>query len=239
MHEQGQEYRNFAFHLSCLATHNVLYSPCRIQTWLSTTGSKDRLWIVTTAAAFPQRLSMEATLRLDWSFYVNHSCVRDKCILNVLLLLQNLRLKEKKRKEGGNRIIEVQTQILLKSFGLTVNRLALSFLLLCAQLLGDLLFKAGTGQHALRALAVEGSLLRILQASTHAAQSAEIPTTFSSTSFIHWISGNLQDLTRMHLLKTDSVRGKKKLLYVALTRALAAPHCHHNNSNIQSSYLFC
>lgn len=100
-HKQGQEYRNFAFHLSCLATHNVLYGPCRIQTWLSTAGSKDRLWIVTTAAAFPQRLSMEATLRLDWTFNVNHSCVRDKCILNVLLLLQNLRLKEKKRKKRG------------------------------------------------------------------------------------------------------------------------------------------
>lgn len=181
---------------------------------MSTAGSKDRLWIVTAAAAVPQRLGMGATLRLGWIFNVNHSCVRDKCMLNVLLLLRNLRLKEKKRKKrGGNRIIEVQTQILLKSFGLTVNRLALSFLLLCAQLLGDLLFEAGTGQHALRALAVEGCLLRILQASAHAAQPAEIPTTFSSASFIHWISGNLQDLTRMHLVKTDLVRGKKKTCY--------------------------
>lgn len=72
-------------------------------------------------------------------------------------------------------------------------------MLCCAQLLGDLPFEAGTSKHALRALAVEGTLLRILQTSTHTAQSAEIPTTFRSNSFLHWIFGNLQDLTRLHL----------------------------------------
>lgn len=73
------------------------------------------------------------------------------------------------------------------------------FLLRSAQLLGDLPFEAGTAKHALRALAVEGTLLRMLQTSTHAAQSAEIPTTFTSSSPINGIFGNLQDLTRLHL----------------------------------------
>lgn len=77
---------------------------------MSTPGSKDRLWIVITGAAFPQRLSMEATLRLDWIFNVSHSCVRDKRILNCTFVRAKpkIKLKEKKKEEN----IEVQTQIL-------------------------------------------------------------------------------------------------------------------------------
>lgn len=76
-------------------------------------------------------------------------------------------------------------------------------MLRCIQLFGDLTFEAGTAKHALCALAVKGSFLRMLQTLTHAAQSAEIPTTFSPSSFINWIFGNLQDLTRLHLLKIE------------------------------------
>lgn len=65
------------------------------------------------------------------------------------------------------------------------------FLFRSAQLLGDLPFEAGTAKHALRALAVEGTLLRMLQTITHAAQSAEIPATFTSSSSVDWILGNL------------------------------------------------
>lgn len=97
---KSQEYRNFSFHLLWWASQDAtLYSLHRSQTWLSTPGSKDRLWIVITGAAFPQRLSMEATLRLDWIFNVSHSCVRDKRILNVFLLGQNLKLNWRKRRK--------------------------------------------------------------------------------------------------------------------------------------------
>lgn len=110
---KSQEYRNVSFHLLWWASQDAtLYSLHRSQTWLSTLGSKDRLWIVVTGAAFPQRLSMEATLRLGWIFNVSHSCVRDKRILDVFLLGQNLKLNWRKRKKEEN--IEVQTQIPLK-----------------------------------------------------------------------------------------------------------------------------
>lgn len=85
--------------MSQAATFCSLY---RSQRWSSTTRGKDGLWVLITGAAFPQRLSMEATLGLGWMFHVSHSCVRDKCILNVLLLWQNPKLNGGKARHKGN-----------------------------------------------------------------------------------------------------------------------------------------
>lgn len=82
--------------MSQAATFCSLY---RSQTWSSTTGSKDRLRILIIGAAFPECLSMEATLRLGWIFHVSHGCVRDKHFLNVLLLEQNKKIKLREKLE--------------------------------------------------------------------------------------------------------------------------------------------
>lgn len=70
-----------------------------------------------------------------------------------------------------------------------------------SQLLDDLAFEAGTAKHAIGPPAVEGTPVRILETGTHAAQRAEVLTTFRSLSFMLWILGYFQDLAGLHLIK--------------------------------------
>ena len=70
--------------------------------------------------------------------------------------------------------------------------------------LSDFAFEAGTAKHAFRPPAVEGTSVQMLKTGTHAAQSAEVSTTFRRLRFLRWIVGYSQDLAGLHLIERNA-----------------------------------
>ena len=96
-----------------------------------------------------------------------------------------------------------------KQRDLTVNRLDEFFALPLCQVLGDLAFEACAAQHAVSPPAVEGSSVEALQAGAHAAQSAELLTTFGSDTLDIWTMEHFHHLLGLHLIQSKQNSSKQ------------------------------